>query len=341
MNKPLLTVIVPCYNVEKYLDKCISSIVSQTYTNLEIILIDDGSTDNTGKICDSWQEKDQRIRVIHKQNEGLSCARKTGIENMTAEYVAFVDSDDWIDGNMYSDMMTTMISTNSDIALCDYFMTYEDGRIEHQSNDGGSFEVFGRKEGLFMILRNKWRSYMWNKIFKKHLFDNIEFPKDRLYEDISIMHNLFHHASQSVRLHKAYYFYFQRENSILNTHNLEAEVNRQLHYANAKYDRYLFVKQHPQYHNMLLSLKKSTALSNIYALWNMIDYPQHFPDNAYEEQSERLKQFLSIRDGGIFFIVNLDLLILKIIPRFYKSFYKILLRKSFYKCVFVLFRRKI
>ena len=150
-NQPLLTVIVPCYNVEKYMDKCISSIVNQTYANLEIILIDDGSADSTGMICDAWQGKDQRIRVIHKQNEGLSYARKTGVENMTAEYVAFVDSDDWIDADMFTDMMTAMISTNSDIAQCDYCKVFEDGRIEDHSDENTSdtYEVAGRKEGVF------------------------------------------------------------------------------------------------------------------------------------------------------------------------------------------------
>ena len=90
MNQPLLTIIVPCYNVEKYIDKCVSSIATQTYSNLEILLINDGSTDQTGAICDKWQTKDERIRVIHKQNEGVSYARKTGVENATAEYVTFV-----------------------------------------------------------------------------------------------------------------------------------------------------------------------------------------------------------------------------------------------------------
>ena len=105
MSSPLLSVIVPCYNVEKYLDKCIASIGAQTYANLEIILIDDGSADRTGELCDVWQARDPRIKVIHKQNEGSSYARKTGVENATAEYFAFVDSDDWIDPYMYSDMI--------------------------------------------------------------------------------------------------------------------------------------------------------------------------------------------------------------------------------------------
>ena len=104
-NQPLLTVIVPCYNVEKYVDKSVASVVGQTYNNLEILLINDGSTDQTRERCDEWQKKDQRIRVINKQNEGLSYVRKTGIENATAEYVTFVDVDDWISLDMYADMM--------------------------------------------------------------------------------------------------------------------------------------------------------------------------------------------------------------------------------------------
>jgi len=98
-QQSLLSDVVPCYNVEKYLDKCISSIVSQTYTNLEILLIDDSSPDNSGMMCDAWQDRDKLTRVIHKQNEGSSFARKTEVDNTTAEYVTFVDSDDWIDEN--------------------------------------------------------------------------------------------------------------------------------------------------------------------------------------------------------------------------------------------------
>ena len=111
MDQPFLSVIVPCYNVETYINRCVSSIVSQTYINLKILLINDGSTDGTGTICDVWQEKDQRIRVIHKQNEGSSYARKTGIEQTTTEYVTFVDADDWIDKNMYASMMSALLTS--------------------------------------------------------------------------------------------------------------------------------------------------------------------------------------------------------------------------------------
>jgi len=342
MYQPLLSVIVPCYNVEKYLDKCILSIVNQTYTNLEILLIDDGSTDSTGIMCDAWQERDQRIRVIHKRNEGLSYARKTGVENMTSEYVAFVDADDWIDENMYNDMMKAMISTNSDIAQCDFCKVFEDGRIEHHSKESknGEVEVIGCEEGVLLILENKkWQSYMWNKLFKKHLFEHIEFPKGRVYEDMPIMPALFHNASQTVYIHKTYCFYYQRNDSITNDLTFPKYKTSQHHYALSTYDRYIFVKQHPQYHSILISLKKSATLANLYSLWDMIDYPQCFQGNTYEEQIERLKQLLPLQGGGIFYVVRQDFVILKIIPRFYKLFYKIFFRKSFYKCIFLIIRR--
>ena len=195
MNYPLLSVVVPCYNVEKYLDKCIVSIVEQTYPNLEILLIDDGSPDNSGAICDTWQERDSRIRVIHKQNEGSSYARKTGVEIATAEYITFVDSDDWIDRNMYSDMMTALLSTNSDIVQCDFCIVHEDGRIEHRVQERNTtVETMGRVEGVIMILEDHdWRTSMFTKIFKKKLFEHVEFPKGRAYgEDMIETHRTFY-----------------------------------------------------------------------------------------------------------------------------------------------------
>ena len=321
-KKPLLTVVVPCYNVEKYMNKCISSVVNQTYSNLEIILINDGSTDSTGKICDRWQEKDQRIRVIHKQNEGLSYARKTGVENMTAEYVAFVDSDDWIDVDMYTDMMMEMISTNSDIAQCDYCKVFEDGQIKNYYSDeskNGSSEVIGGEEGVLMILDDeKWKSFMWNRIFRKHLFEHIEFPKGKLYEDVSMMHILFHFASQSVYIHKAYYFYYQRDDSIINTKNLNTVINRQLHYAWATYERYLFVKQHPQYHSALPRVKFLAVNTGIIFLHYLHLYPKYYNDDYFKDISKQICSIPFTREDKLKRSLKIQLCILRISPKLYK-----------------------
>ena len=321
-RQPLLSVIVPCYNLEQYLDKCISSIVEQTYSNLEILLIDDGSSDNTGAICDAWQMRDQRIRAIHKQNERLSYARKTGIENATADYVTFVDVDDWIDRNMYTDMMAALLSTNSDIAQCEFCKVFEDGRIEYrnQENKTGSIEIVGREEGVLLILDDKkWKSVMWNKIFKKHLFEHIVFYNNfNMGEDFIIAHYLFHHAAQTVFLTNAYYFYLQREDSLLRARTGASRIRSQYEFAVATYDRYLFTKKNPQYHCMLQDMKERAMVEGVIALREMMVYPQHTPVGWLQAQSKQLKTIPLSRKDAISFGFQFDIFLVKIHPKLYQ-----------------------
>ena len=329
MNQPLLSVIVPCYNVEKYMDKCISSIVRQTYTNLEILLINDGSTDETGMFCNSWQKKDSRIKVIHKQNEGLDYARKTGIENAAAEYIAFVDADDWIDENMYAKMMSAMLDTNSEIARCEFCFVYPDGRMVQRNitHKTDNIEIIGREEGVLLILEDKkWHAYWWLNVFKKSLFDDYVHQKGRLYEDIAGTHILFHHAKQTVYLHDAFYYYYQRSGSLVNPQNIHSKANKSLHLVNALYERYLWAKQYPQYHSALHIVKRKALVRGLVFLRGIIDYPQYSPATRYKEQTERLRKIpLSLRDIKLF-IFQPDLLILKILPSCYKPLYRLLRR---------------
>jgi len=302
MNQPLLTVIVPCYNVEPYIDKCISSIVNQTYPNLEILLIDDGSTDDTGVICDAWQEKDQRIRVIHKkQNEGLSCARKTGVENATAEYIAHVDSDDWIDANMYTDMMAALLSTSSDIADCDFMFVYEDGsmksRVDHHT---GSIQVLGRTEGVLIQLKDNctWRMSFVTKVYKKSLFENFSFPTGCNWGEDQINHELFHRASQTVFIDYAYYYYFQRSGSITKTNpgNLQKDFKNSRTITDAIYNRYIFVEQNPEYHSALPIVKYMAICSGIYLLRNIIAHPQYFTNNYINVKMKQIRSIPVLRE---------------------------------------------
>ena len=293
MNQPLLTVIVPCYNVEKHIDKCISSIVVQTYSNLEILLINDGSTDQTGVFCNAWQAKDGRIRVIHKQNEGASYARKTGIECATAEYVTFVDADDWIDKNMYADMMSALQSTNSDIAQCDLCIVYEDGRLEHRVEERCStMQTMGRTEGVLMVIKDrKWRTHLGCKIYKKSLFDHIEFPQGRVYGEDMIIHEIFHQASQTVFIDREYYFYLVRSDSISRQGDLQKEIKKHFDAGEAHYERFLFIDRHPEYHSLLPASKSLTIYLLISALHNMVALPQFFPQGSL---NSKVMQLISI-----------------------------------------------
>lgn len=305
MNHPLLSIIVPCYNVEKYLDKCISSIVNQTYRNLDILLINDGSTDSTGMICDSWQKKDTRIRVIHKQNEGQAYGRKTGVENTTAEYITFVDADDWIDAHMYSEMMAALLSSGSDIAQCGVCMVYEeDGRIVHLDNEvkTGIFELVERIKGALLILENdRWHSWMWNKIFKRHLFEGIVFLKGNGYAEDFISLYLFHKANHTVFTSDEYYYYLQRNRSTTGSKNISNQLKNQCDFLDAWQDRYLFVLQHPEYNVALLTVKLWVLRLGIHLLRNIIVYSQYFTvdvDKMFYTKAKQLRAIpLTRRDG--------------------------------------------
>ena len=320
MNQPLLSVIVPCYHVEKYMDKCISSIVGQTYTNLEILLVDDGSTDQTGALCDLWQEKDQRIRVIHKQNEGVSYARKAGVENATAEYITFVDADDWIDRKMYADMMTALLSTHSDIAHCDFCIVHEDGRIKHRDHvRDDTIKTIGRIEGVIMILENhKWRTSLFTKIFRKKLFDHVEFPKGRICGEDMIIHDLFHRASQTVFLDCAYYYYFQRTGSVTKVGNIQTEAKKTNDFFEAYQERYFFVKQHPEYDSALPHVVYVFINVGIHLLNFIMVYPHFFARDYFLKVSEQIRTVSLSREVTLRRGIKFKLYVLKFNQNLYK-----------------------
>ena len=166
-EEELISVIVPVYNVEKYLEKCIDSIINQTYQNLEIILVDDGSTDGSGKICDEYSRKDNRIKVIHKENGGLSDARNIGIKNANGGLIGFIDSDDYITENMFEVLQKDLRKYNADISSCDIQNVNEAGeclKIIRVSTEGQTSKVFEREEALKLLLEDTIKSYAWNKL---------------------------------------------------------------------------------------------------------------------------------------------------------------------------------
>ena len=325
MDQPLLTVIVTCYNVEKYLDKCILSISNQTYHNLEILLIDDGSPDRSGIICDEWKERDARVRVIHKQNEGLAFARKTGVENTTTEFVTFVDADDWIDPDMYKDMMSALLSTNSDIAQCGVYLVYEDGRqIPHYIDDNqkAPFEVANRIESVLLMLEDKkWRPWMWNKIFKKHLFENIKFYKGRGYAEDDVSLYLYHKTTQNVYLNGYYYYYLQRTGGICQTVNVKQELKNHLDFSAAFSERYFLVKQYPEYHSALKHSACYALRISIHLLRNIIVFPQYFEKEYFYEKAKEVCDISLSKNNKLQRSLKIDYNILKLFgPKIYKFF---------------------
>ncbi|MPQ43057.1 glycosyltransferase family 2 protein [Clostridium tarantellae] len=216
MKKQLISVIVPIYKVEKYLSQCILSLTNQSYKNLEIILIDDGSPDNCGNICDDFSKLDKRIKVIHKDNEGLAEARNVGLNVAKGEYIGFVDSDDWIHPNMYENLINTALKYKAEIVECKFKKLYKRNIYLKENNYIKKTIEFNNKEALKNHLQGKYLyRAVWNKIYKRELFKNIRFPKGKLAEDLYITYKLFYLSKKTVYLDFEGYYYYIRNNSIM------------------------------------------------------------------------------------------------------------------------------
>ena len=174
-----ISIIVPVYKVEKQLEICIKSILSQTFSNFELILVDDGSPDNCGNICDEYQKKDNRIKVIHKENGGLSDARNVGLDIASGKYIAFVDSDDIIHPRMYEILFECINKSNSDIVQCKFKKFKSLDEVKDDLDDyNGSFEKYDNKTAIMdMIDNNNINVNSWNKLYKSELFETLRFPK--------------------------------------------------------------------------------------------------------------------------------------------------------------------
>lgn len=221
-NNALISVIVPAYNVERYIRKCLDSVCNQTYRNLEILVIDDGSTDGTGAICDEFAAKDQRITVMHCENGGLSIARNRALDRAKGQLIGFVDSDDWIESNMFQQLHDTLISSDADIAICAYYREKR-GRIRKMYSDGRVFSM-NRKQALSQLVKDKtFRNYVWNKLYRRELFDDIRFPEHMHFEDTAIMYRLFIKAEAFECINVPLYHHIYRVGSIVRPKFYNAE----------------------------------------------------------------------------------------------------------------------
>lgn len=219
----LISIIVPVYNVQDYLDRCINSIWQQTYRNLEIILVDDGSTDSSGRMCDEYAKKDSRIKVIHKENGGLSDARNAGLQQATGDYIGYVDSDDWIEPQMYDTMYKACREQNAQIAICRYHCVYEGAASEKGS---GRQQTFDRESllDIYICGHDDYVIYnsVWSKLFARELVKNMLFPKGRNSEDIMYTTRAFCRVQKAVYIDSFFYNYvIDRVGSIMNEKKAE------------------------------------------------------------------------------------------------------------------------
>lgn len=211
---PKVTVIVPIYKVEKYLERCLNSIINQTYKNLEIILVNDGSPDGCGEICEKYRLNDKRVIVINKENGGLSSARNRGLDVATGEYIGFVDSDDWIDLSMYENLVQSAIKYNADIVQCGFQTVLENNDIEkvYKFNE----KIYNNKDEIFKayFCKQEIATMVWNKLYKKEVFNGIRMIEGRNNEDTMVTPELLMNIKSLYNIEELSYNYFKRENTI-------------------------------------------------------------------------------------------------------------------------------
>lgn len=288
MNTAKISVIVPIYNVENFLVKCIESIITQTYKNLEIILINDGSTDNSGKICDQFSEKDSRIKVIHKENEGVSATKNLGMKISSGEYVAFVDSDDYIANDYCETLYNNMIESGADVSIIGYNVVNEEGIIISNSTEktGLQFDeivVYEESEIIEELLKQNTIKNFVCKLYKKSVLS--DFPVGVTYEDIVFSFQVLKKAKKVVYINKNSYNYLKRGGSITAT---ISEKNL-MDFANAIVNRYLIVKE--KYENLLnynvyALLESTIALSVKYVI----------TERKYENVNSMIQKMVKIVD---------------------------------------------
>ena len=237
----LISVIVPIYKVEKYLDRCVRSIVNQTYKNLEIILVDDGSPDNCPRMCDEWAEIDTRIKVIHLENGGAGRARNIGLKSCKGQFVSFVDSDDLLDISFYKTLIG-FFDDNVDIVECEY-ITFEGSNHIFSNNQNNSVVLDAEQALGCHIKESMFKQVIWNKLYRKELIQEIEFPEGKLIDDEYWTYRVIGEARQLVHIFSVLYAYRQQPNSVMHKkysfdrlQGLEAKANR-LMYIKEKYPK--------------------------------------------------------------------------------------------------------
>ena len=220
MNKEeLISIIVPVYKVEKYLEKCVDSLICQTYKNLEIILVDDGSPDSCPQLCDEYAKKDNRIKVIHKQNGGLSSARNAGLDLCSGSYICFVDSDDWVNDNFCEHLLKMAKEYDADFSMCEFI--YQKGSQCNNVSQIKEKIIYYSEEQVLDQLQEtdiKLLSIACAKLYKRKLFNTLRYPLGRLHEDEFILHHILFNSNSLVYSNLPLYNYFIREGSI--THSM-------------------------------------------------------------------------------------------------------------------------
>ena len=326
-KNPLISVIVPVYNVEEYLKKCVDSIINQTYKNLEIILVDDGSTDNSSLICDTYAEKYEQIKVIHKKNGGLSDARNVGIDLAKGEYLTFIDSDDWIKEGFIEYLYNLNLSNNTMIAVAPYIVVTNSKQIN--CGNGYRNAVLEQKEALKRILLDQgYTVSSCSKLYHRSLFDNIKYPVGKIFEDTATTYKLFLKCESISFGSNGGYYYYKRDNSIINS-GYNSKQLLFITYTDEMGEKIL--KKYPDLYEAVES-KRLDARFSILRRLVLIKKPN---DSEIETKDE-IKTFIlsrkkNIISGNYNRKIKIATLLLSISEKCFKLFWKIYLKCKYRK----------
>lgn len=318
-----LSVIVPVYNVEEYLEKCLNSILSQSFTDYELILVNDGSTDASKKICLNFANLDSRIVYLEKENGGLSSARNMGLTYAKGEYISFIDSDDWIEPEMFLGMISDLTLNDADIVICGHYVRSMEGLIIEKENKFFETKIYnGIKAAELVVMDNEIQSFAWNKIYKKKLFNGIKFPVGRLYEDIAVAHEILFNARKVILSEKFYYNYLRREGSICLDPNKANKRIKDLYWVFK--ERYLFVKKKKELNEIFHNYEKIFFLRALNFLHFLIKN-ENTNSDEYRTEMDFLKTMDILKNPIINWKVKFEYLLFSNFRNLY-----ILLIKLFY-----------
>lgn len=328
---PKLSIILPVYNVEKYLPDCLTSILNQTYDDFELIIIDDGSTDQSLSICKAYELKDTRIRVYSQCNAGLSAARNKGIDCSQGTYLAFVDSDDTIDSEMYETMMSALEESEVDIVVCGHRVVSENGEIIEEVKY--EYSKMDRHAAMCSILDDDLMpSFAWNRIYARSLFDTIRFPEGRIYEDIATIYKLYNCSDNVLVLSDVFYNYLRRNGSICLRKGEEYSYKRSLDLYLAFSERYQFVVRHEEYQDMMNTCANVVVRIG-FGLLHLI-VRKKTPEVSMSYNTLRVSLIDASKHclDRISLLHRCELLVMRCCPKLYKIFmYQLLALKHIYK----------
>lgn len=257
---PKISIIVPVYNMEKYLRQCVDSILAQTFTDFELLLVNDGSKDSSAAICDAYASADSRVKVIHKENSGQADSRNIAIGMAKAPLIGFIDSDDWIDPDMYETLYHAMVENDADISMCGHYLSYLNHEIP--SCQGGQIKVYDGYQALQMIIDDKEiKSYLVDKLYKKEMITEL-LPKSYYYEDYATLFKWFVGASRVAICNAAKYHYRQRQGST----DHDSDPRKKYHFFLAEQERYNYLTANnifPEQHRMFAAKLVRAGLREI------------------------------------------------------------------------------